>query len=148
MKFKFTMQAVLDHREHLQREAEIAMGKEMQVQAALERGHQELKDEYFKLSEDRGGVSMVQGERIMDYVWYSHQLKVRIAKKKQEVEEQKAKVEKARAFLVKRAQDKRAIEVIRESQQAAFKLAEKRQMEKRTDESGQIRFSRAEKEFI
>lgn len=147
MKFRFSMQAVLDHREHLLREAEIALGKEMQTQAGLERSWQELKDEYFKLTENRGGVP-VQGERLMDYVWYSQQLKVRIAKKKQEIEEHKIVVEKARAFLVKRSQDKRAIEIIRDSQLAAFKLSEKRVMEKRTDESGQIRFIRAEKEFV
>jgi len=141
------MQAVLDQREHLQHEAEIALGKEMQAQAALERALQELKDEYFQLVEDRGGVGMVQGERVMDYVLYTQQLKLRIAQKKQEIDEQKVKVEQARVHLVKRSQDKRAIEILREGQLAAFKLAEKRQMEKRTDESGQVRFVRADKEF-
>ena len=147
MKFRFTMQAVLDHREHLQREAELALGREMQGVATLERQLQELTQEYFKLTETRGGVDWRQGERMMDYIWYSEQLKVRIAKKKQDISEQQKKVEAARRLLVQRTQDKRAIEIVRDSQRQAHQLAEKRAQEKRTDESAQTRFIRSEKEF-
>lgn len=147
MKFRFTMQAVLDHREHLQREAELALGREMQGVATLERQLQELTQEYFKLTETRGGVDWRQGERMMDYIWYSEQLKVRIAKKKQDISEQQKKVEAARRILVQRTQDKRAIEIVRDSQRQAHQLAEKRTQEKRTDESAQTRFIRSEKEF-
>ena len=147
MKFRFTLQAVLDQREHLQHDAELALGKAMQAQGALERAHQELKDEFFHLTENRGGVQFGDGERMMDYIWYAQRLKQCIAKKKQEIEEHKAEVEKARLHLVKRTQEKRAIEILREGQLADFKLKEKRQMEKRTDESGQTRFARADKEF-
>ena len=146
MKFRFTMQAVLDHRDHLQHEAEMALAKEVQAMARLERVLQETKDEYFRLTGNRGGVEVSQGERLMDYVWYSQQLKVRIARQKQEIEEQGARVRKARADLVLRTQDKKAIEVVRDNQLSAFKLAEKRKMEKLTDESGQNRFVRADKE--
>lgn len=142
------MQAVLDHREHLQHQAELALGREMQIQGRLEREYQEVKDEYFKLTENRGGVALYNGERVMDYVWYSERLKVSIAKKKQEIAEQKAKVEAARLVLVQRTQHKKAIEIIKDNQLVAYKLAEKRAAAKQTDESGQTRFIRTEKEFL
>lgn len=50
-------------------------------------------------------------------------------------------MEKARAELIKKTQEKKAIELLRDSQKSAFKLAEKRAEAKQTDEAaGQMFF--------
>ncbi len=142
MKFKFSLESVLNHREVLERNAEIALGKEVQKQVKLENERQNLLNEYENLVVTRGGINTNRAERFMDFVNYAQRLKGLIAMKNAEINKQKEEVEKARAQLVKRTQDKKALEVLRDSQKAAFKLAEKRAEAKHTDEVAGQRFSR------
>jgi len=143
MKFKFSLASVLNHREILERNAEIALGKEVQKQAALEAELKDLFEEYKNLVETRGGINTNNAERFLDYVSYASRLKQLSTQKKDEIGRQKQEVEKARAELVKKTQDKKALEVLRDSQKAAFKLAEKRTEAKLTDEAAGQRFIRA-----
>jgi flagellar export protein FliJ len=62
--------------------------------------------------------------------------------KKDEIDKQKQEVEKARRVLIKKTQEKKSIEVIRDSQKAAFKLSEKRMEAKQTDEAASQKFLR------
>jgi len=142
MKFKFSLASVLNHREVLQRNAEIALGKEIQKQAALETELNNLFEEYKSLVETRGGINTNSAERFLHFVGYASRLKQLSAMKKVEIEKQKQEVERARAELVKKTQDKKALEVLRDSQRAAFKLAEKRAEAKITDEAATQRFLR------
>jgi len=133
MKFKFSLDSVLNHRERLERDAEIALGKEVQKLVKLENQLQELLEEYENLI--RGGVNANSAERFLHFVNYAERLKQLIAMKKLEIKQQQEEVEKARAELIKKAQDKKALEILRDSQKAAFKLAEKRAEAKQTDEA-------------
>ncbi|MCL2101438.1 MAG: flagellar export protein FliJ [Fibromonadales bacterium] len=135
MKFKFPLASVLNYRETLERNAEIALGKEVQKQVRLESERQNLLDEYEKLVAGRGGINTSHAERFMDFVSYAQRLKGLIAQKNMEIIEQKKEVEKARTELIKKTQEKKAMEVLRDSQKAAFKLAEKRMEAKQTDEA-------------
>ena len=141
MKFKFSLASVLNHREVLERNAEIALGKEVQKLVALENERQNLLKEYEGLVVSRGGINTNSAERFMDFVSYAQRLKGLIAVKNMEISKQKGEVEKARAELVKKTQDKKALEVLRDSQKAAFKLAEKRAEAKQTDEVAGQRFN-------
>jgi len=134
MKFRFTLASVLSHREKLERDAEIALGKEIQKQIRMENERTELLNEYASLVSDRGGVNTRVAERFMDFVNYAQRLKDLVAMKNLEIKQQIAEVEKARAELIKKTQDKKALEVLRDSQKAAFKLAEKRTEAKLMDE--------------
>ncbi|MDR2581720.1 MAG: flagellar export protein FliJ [Fibromonadaceae bacterium] len=142
MKFKFSLASILNHREVLERDAEIALGKEVQKQMTLEAELQNLFEEYKSLVLNRGGISTNNAERFLDFVNYADRLKELSARKKIAINEQKKEVEKARAELLKKTQEKKAIETLRDSQKAAFKLAEKRTEAKLTDEAATQRFAR------
>ena len=135
MKFKFPLASVLNHREVLERNAEIALGKEVQKQAALEAELNALFEEYKSLVQTRGGIDTKYAERFLDYVSYASRLKQLSTQKKVEIDKQKQEVARARAELIKKTQDKKALEILRDSQKSAFKLAEKRAEAKLTDEA-------------
>jgi stage II sporulation protein D len=135
MKFKFSLEPVLNYRKILERNAEIALGKEIQKLVKLESELLNLFDEYKNLVVDRGGVNTRSAERFMDFVSYAQRLKELIVSKKLEIASQNKNIEKAKNELVKKTQEKKAIEVVRDSQKAAFKLAEKRAEAKQTDEA-------------
>ncbi|MCL2261263.1 MAG: flagellar export protein FliJ [Fibromonadales bacterium] len=144
MKFRFTLASVLNHRERLERDAEIALGKEVQKQVRLENERNELLEEYAKLVPNRGGVNMKVAERFMDFVSYAQRLKDKVAMKNIDIKKQSEEVEKARAILIKKTQDKKALEVLRDSQKAAFKQTEKRAEAKLMDEvAGRLNSSSA-----
>ncbi|GHV14099.1 hypothetical protein AGMMS49938_09650 [Fibrobacterales bacterium] len=143
MKFRFSLQPILNHREALERNAEIALGREMQRQVVLENEQLVLLEELENLTKERGTANLHSGERFMDFVSYSHRLKRQIAQKKNEIEKQKESVTAARNELIKKTQEKKAIEVLQDSQERAFKLAEKRQEAKQADEVAGQRKQRA-----
>lgn len=144
MKFKFSLSPVLTYRETLEKNAEIELGKEVQRQVALENERQNLIDEYEALV--KGGVAQNKNaERYMDFISYAQRLKELIAMKNLDIKKQKENVEKARENLIKKTQEKKTIEVLRDSQKAAFKLAEKRAELKQTDESAGQKFFNKDK---
>ena len=146
MKFKFSLQAVLNHREILEKNAEIALGKEVQKLAKMENELELYKQEYHNTVAVRGGINTNSSERFMDFINYVNKLKETIAVKKQNIEEQKKQVENARLELIKKTQEKKAIETLRDSQKAAFKLAQKRLEAKQTDEAAAQRFNAQKRE--
>jgi len=125
----------LNYRKILERNAEIALGKEIQKLVKLEEELQNLFDEYENLVKTRGGVNTRSAERFMDFVGYAQKMKELIAAKKIEIINQNKEIDKAKAELLKKTQEKKAIEVVKDSQKATFKLAEKRAEAKQTDEA-------------
>jgi len=142
MKFKFSLASVLNHREVLERNAEIALGKEVQKLVKLQRERENLIEEYKNLVAARGGINTNNAENFMGFINYAQKLKDLTAEKNMEIKKQEAQVEKARAELIKKTQDKKALEVLQDSQKAAFKLAEKRMEAKQTDEAATQKFLR------
>jgi len=142
MKFKFSLASVLNHREVLERNAEIALGKEIQKLVKLQNERDNLIEEYKNLVTARGGIKTNSAENFMGFINYAQKLKDLTAEKNMEIKKQEAEVEKARAELIKKTQEKKALEVLQDSQKAAFKLAEKRIEAKQTDEAAAQRFLR------
>jgi flagellar FliJ protein len=142
MKFKFSLASVLNHREVLERNAEIALGKEVQKLVKLQNERENLIEEYKKLVAVRGGINTNSAEHFMDFINYAQKLKDLTAQKNIEIKRQETQVEKARAELIKKTQEKKALEVLQDSQKAAFKLAEKRMEAKQTDEAAGQKFLR------
>jgi flagellar FliJ protein len=142
MKFKFSLASVLNHREVLERNAEIALGKEVQKLVKLQNERQRLIEEYKNLVAVRGGINTNYAENFMDFINYAQKLKDLTVQKNIEIKKQEAEVEKARAELIKKTQEKKALEVLQDSQKAAFKLAEKRMEAKQTDEAASQKFLR------
>jgi len=142
MKFKFSLASVLNHREVLERNAEIALGKEIQKLVKLQNERDNLIEEYKNLVAVRGGINTNSAENFMDFINYVQKLKDLTAQKNTEIKKQEIEVEKARAELIKKTQEKKALEVLQDSQKAAFKLAEKRMEAKQTDEAATQKFLR------
>jgi len=142
MKFKFSLASVLNHREVLERNAEIALGKEVQKLVKLQNERDNLIEEYKNLVAVRGGINTNNAENFIGFINYAQKLKDLTAEKNTEIKKQEAAVEKARATLIKKTQEKKALEVLQDSQKAAFKLAEKRMEAKQTDEAASQRFLR------
>jgi flagellar export protein FliJ len=142
MKFKFSLASVLNHRKILERNAEIALGKEVQKLLKLESELENQLDEYKNLVAGRGGINTNRAERFMDFVSYATRLKELMVLKKAEIKKQGEEVEMARAELVKKTQDKKALEILQDSQKAEFKKAEKRAEAKITDEAAGQKFFR------
>ncbi|GBU26364.1 hypothetical protein R83H12_03060 [Fibrobacteria bacterium R8-3-H12] len=142
MKFKFSLASVLNHREVLERNAEIALGKEVQKLVKLQNERDNLIEEYKSLVAARGGINTNNAENFMGFINYAQKLKDLTAQKNAEIKKQEVQVEKARAELVKKTQEKKALEVLQDSQKAAFKQAEKRMEAKQTDEAAAQRFLR------
>ncbi|MCL1955897.1 MAG: flagellar export protein FliJ [Fibromonadales bacterium] len=142
MKFKFSLASVLNHREVLERNAEIALGKEIQKLVKLQNERQNLLDEYRDLVAARGGINTNSAENFMGFINYAQKLKDLTVEKNAEIKKQEVQVEKARAELIKKTQEKKALEVLQDSQKAAFKLAEKRMEAKQTDEAATQKFLR------
>ncbi|MDR2582123.1 MAG: flagellar export protein FliJ [Fibromonadaceae bacterium] len=142
MKFKFSLASVLNHREVLERNAEIALGKEIQKLVKLQNERQNLLDEYRDLVAARGGINTNSAENFMGFINYAQKLKDLTVQKNTEIKKQEGEVEKARAELIKKTQEKKALEVLQDSQKAAFKLAEKRMEAKQTDEAATQKFLR------
>ena len=142
MKFKFSLASVLNHREVLERNAEIALGKEIQKLVKLQQERDNLIEEYKKLVAERGGINTNNAENFMGFINYAQKLKDLTVEKNAEIKKQEVQVEKARAELIKKTQEKKALEVLQDSQKAAFKLAEKRMEAKQTDEAATQKFLR------
>jgi len=142
MKFKFSLASVLNHREVLERNAEIALGKEIQKLVKLQQERDNLLEEYKNLVAARGGINTNSAENFMGFINYAQRLKDLTAEKNAEIKKQESEVEKARAELIKKTQEKKALEVLQDSQKAAFKLAEKRTEAKQTDEAATQKFLR------
>jgi len=142
MKFKFSLASVLNHREVLERNAEIALGKEIQKLVKLQQERDNLLDEYKNFVAARGGINTNSAENFMGFINYAQRLKDLTAEKNTEIKKQETEVEKARAELIKKTQEKKALEVLQDSQKAAFKLAEKRMEAKQTDEAATQKFLR------
>ena len=143
MKFKFSLASVLNHREVLKRNAEIALGKEVQKLIRLQNERQNLIEEYKNLVACRGGINTNNAEGFVEFINYAQKLKDLTAKKNADIKKQEAEVEKARAELIKKTQEKKALEILQDSQKAAFKLAEKRTEAKQTDEAANQKFFRS-----
>jgi len=142
MKFKFSLASVLNHREVLERNAEIALGKEVQKLVKLQNERENLIEEYKNLIAVRGGINTNNAENFIGFINYAQKLKDLTAEKNTEIKKQEVEVEKARAVLIKKTQEKKALEVLQDSQKAAFKLAEKRMEAKQTDEAASQKFLR------
>lgn len=118
-KFRFSLQSVLDHREHLREQAQIALSKDLSVVTRLQQEetdlHQELHDQ--ELARPHKGT----GELFMRSVAYIGDLKARIAAKQTQIKEAQRQVEVSRQVLIEKTRDVKALELLREKQQQEFR---------------------------
>ncbi|HSQ41096.1 MAG TPA: flagellar export protein FliJ [Fibrobacteraceae bacterium] len=139
-KFRFSLQSVLEHRQHLQEQAQIALSKELAVQHQLESELQALQKEYGELEKARPAQG--SGECIMRTIAYLDFMKGVIVRKAKEIEQAKGKVVEARNALVERNRAARALEILRERQHESFRKQANRQETRQLDDFGSQQFLR------
>jgi flagellar export protein FliJ len=139
-KFRFTLQTVLMHREHLQEQAQIALSHALALQVKLEGELTQLQQEYAE--QEKARPSMGPGELIMRTIAYLEFLKYAIVLKAKKVEEQKVEVEAARKVLVAKSRDTKALEILRDHQQEEFRKISNVKETKLLDDFGSTQFIR------
>lgn len=142
-KFQFTLQALLDHRQRLEEEAQGTLAKELGQLKELE----DMKD--LLLGEAAQAKQYDQLNTIVDLqnrqyaLQYSNTLLNQVAIKLEAIDKQKAAVEWARNNLVKATQDKKALETHKENLHLEWKKKRKKWETNQLDEQTSQRWSNA-----
>lgn len=141
VKFRFSLQSVLEHREHLEREAQIVLGRRQALLREREEARDSLQQEILDLPRREREALDQHGQanaRLrLDFVQWAQTLQVRLARARQEVEEQSVEVEKARKALVLRTRERRVMEILREKAMVEFHKELRKDEGKLLDEQGQ-----------
>lgn len=141
-RFRFSLQAVLGHREYLQEQAQIALSQALAIVTEHQATLKLLEEEFLEqeLARPNGGSS----ERILVSIQYLAHLTQAIAGVKQLIVEAEENVVRARQALVERTRDTKALELLREHQQQEFHKAANVKETKILDDFGGQMFLRAE----
>ena len=141
-RFRFSLQAVLGHREHLQEQAQIALSQALAVVAKHQATLKLLEEEFVEQEHNR--PSSGSPERILVSIQYLAHLTQAIQGVKQLIKEAEETVNQARANLVERTRDTKALELLREHKEQEFHKEGLVKETKILDDFGGQMFVRAE----
>lgn len=133
-KFRFSLQAVLEHRERLQKDAQLALGRELGLLTQKQQDVVRIRQERQDLESKR--PSQGSAEVIMQHMHWMHHLSRKIDAAEKAVQKQQKVVEQQREVLVNRTQDFRAMEILRDKHRALYHKQRLKDEMKATDESG------------
>lgn len=140
-KFRFPLQSVLDHREYLRQQAQIALSHNLTLLAGLQQEEADLQQEL--LEQEQARPHQGTGEIFMRSVAYVGNLKARLSAKRTQVHEAQRQVDISRQVLVEKTRDIKALELLREKQKAEFRKAGNVAETKVLDDFGTQQFLRA-----
>lgn len=145
-KFRFPLQSVLEHREHLRQQAQIALSRDLAVVARLQEEEAKLQQELQEqeLARPHKGT----GELFMRSVAYIADIKTRIATKNALILDAQKQVDASRQVLLEKTKDVKALELLREKQREEFRKAGNLVETKVLDDFGSQQFLRAMVIFI
>lgn len=134
--FQFSLQKVLDVREHRERQKSIALGKaqtEMQhVQQKLEQFKDKKKS--FLVDEEQSEIGTSDLQTIRIKAGYIHQLNTNIDRKNKELKQKQNKVGQKRNELLHALKDKKIVQKLKEHKQEEHKQDIRRSDAKRDNE--------------
>jgi flagellar protein FliJ len=121
-KFRFAMEPVLMYRQKLEEQAQMEVAKVVQVIAKLEDNLERAQAEESQLRKSRAD-RFAQGAMSMDYGQgdYQNYLREYQFSMKQQLQQCKQLLEKKRKELLKKAQEKKALEILRDKQKDEFR---------------------------
>ena len=121
-KFSFAMEPVLMYRQKLEEQAQMEVAKVVQVIAKIEDNLERAKNEEIQLRQVRAG-NFAQGQIIMDYgqADYQNYLREYQQSMKQQLQQCRQLLEKKRKELLKKSQEKKALELLRDKQKEEFR---------------------------
>jgi flagellar protein FliJ len=141
-RFKFRLQTLLQHKEHLEQQAQIALAK---AQADLQKSEtylqtltQDLQKSY---SSEEPVLHILQGgEARMLRVRYTILLRNKIIDAQSKVQKQKDIVTKRKAYLLEKTMEKKALILLRDKQYLQWKKEANRLEVKAADDYSSMRF--------
>ena len=141
-RFRFSLQAVLGHREHLQEQAQIALSHALAVVAKHQATWKLLKEEF--LNQESMRPNSGSAERILVSIQYLAHLTQAMEAVNNLIAEAKIGVNQARQALVERTRETKALELLREHQQREFQKTANVKETKLLDDFGGQMFLRSE----
>ncbi len=146
MKFRFTLEKLLEHKRTLERQAQKAWAE---AQANVDRATKELDGLYAAVDEARKDVPRMEREgrpaaSVAQVDEFINGQKIRIERKRGEIRELLAIAEARQVELVEAAKERKTLEKVREKRLEDFKLRRKKHELKENDELVVTRFKRAD----
>jgi flagellar FliJ protein len=146
MKFRFTLEKLLEHKRTLERQAQKAWAE---AQANVDRATKELNALYAAVDEARHEVPRMEREgrsaaSVAQVDEFINGQKIRIERKRGEIRELLAIAEARQVELVEAAKERKTLEKVREKRLDDFKLRRKKHELKENDELVVTRFKRAD----
>jgi flagellar FliJ protein len=138
-RFRFTLQALLSHREHQEEQAKRILAEALQAQARLEETIAMLAAERVANRAALNSFDQRSGADSMQFVWYGNALKAQLQQQQVGLEQQKEVVHQKRLALVEAARKRRALEILREKRLATHNKAESRREMAMVDDLSQQR---------
>jgi flagellar FliJ protein len=138
-RFVFRLQALLEHREQIEKEKQQVLAECLQRLSVLEENLTSRMAELQNMWTERKKYGFVNAETSMMHLSYTALLKDKIQEKKIEVDQYKNIVHAARMDLIEASKQKKALEILKENQQNEFKKAEKLKETKFLDELANMR---------
>jgi len=141
-KFRFSLQSVLGHREHLREQAQIALSHRLAIVEKLLGEKKILEEE--QAEQVRQRPNQGSGETMMRSLAYMATLKKALEVNAKQLEDGHNEVAKARLALVEKDRDVRAMEILRDQQRETFHKQGLVLETKLLDDFGSMRALRAE----
>lgn len=142
-RFVFRLQSVLDYRHQVEDLAKVAFGEAQGAQYKEEAALRRLRDDEARTVDH---LEAIQGEGILDMenlqlgLRYLDVLKVQADRQVQVVDRARARAEGRRQELVEAMQARKALDKLKEKQQAEFRRAEQQREIKEMDEMAVMRY--------
>ena len=133
-KFQFTLQALLDHRQRLEEEAQSTLAKEVGVLQDLENMRDLLLKEAAHATQYEKLNTLIDLQNRQYALQYSHTLLDQVSIKIEAIDKQKAAVTWARNALVKATQDKKVLEIHKDNLHQEWKKKRRKWETNQTDE--------------
>lgn len=142
--FKFRLESVRDLREHAEREQKDVLAREQHALSLLEQERDRLVQACRKWSSDYLRICSVGAvpSKMVRVQTYLADLRWRLKGNASRLQAQAAVVERARAALVEKMQERKTVDALYKKQLRIYRYEQKREMEKQIEEQVMVRYSR------
>lgn len=135
-KFRFTLQALLEHRQRLEDDAKNIWLSEQAKVLQLEEEHRRIGQEVLRSRDLRGAWQYSSGEDLMNRQFlFEHSLS-QLEKARQAMEAQRKIVAEKREAMIFASKERKAMEILRDKQKEEFQREQNKKEQKFLDELG------------
>lgn len=135
-KFKFTLQALLDHRIRLEEDAKNEWLKAQSIVLQKEEAHRRIGQEVLAARELRGAWSFSSGEDLMNRQFLFEDSLRRLEEARQDMEACRKIVQEKKEAMILASQNRKAMDILHDKQKEEFKREQNKKEQKFLDELG------------